>query len=170
VKDEEPHALGHITFRWMLQEIHRSGCGILFDFHALQDLGIPSDCIPQPSTEQEPAVSSVNPISAPAPDGQKSASSSSSQGPHPDQTEGSTGFVSFLHKLKLKAKTFTYTGNVQPKETLPEQASKPCADLDATDVLQPIHDQLVANPLWWILQTPIWYPGEILCVSLYRTT
>jgi len=35
-------------------------------------------------------------------------------------------------------------------------------------VLEPIHDQLVANPLWWLLQTPVWYRGEILCVSLLK--
>lgn len=75
-----------------------------------------------------------------------------------------------MRMLKHKVKTSTAKNNAQPKETLPEQASKPCADLDAIDVLEPIYDQLVANPLWWLLQTPDWYPGEILYVSLLRTT
>jgi len=65
-----------------------------------------------------------------------------------------------LRALKFKVKT------AAAKETLPDQASKPWAELDAIDVLEPMHDQLVANPLWWLLQTPTWHPGEFWCVAL----
>jgi hypothetical protein len=173
VKDEEPHSLGHVTFRWMMQEIDRSGCGILFDYHAIRELGIPPDCVPLPSTKQDPAtpgLHSIIPIPAPAPDNTSSTSSpnSSSQRASPHNIEG--GFMSSLRTPKHKVKTSMRNGNVQAKETLPEQASKPCGDLDAIDVLEPIHDQMVANPLWWLLQTPVWHPGERMCVSLLRTT
>ena len=158
MKDEEPHSLGHITFRWMVQEIDRSGCGILFDYHALRELGIPPDSVPTRSMKQDPATSddnSITPISAPAPD--------TTYGSPPTHGSTSKGLVSFLRTLKHKVQAST---DQSPMETLPEQASKPCADLDKIDVLEPIHDQLVANPLWWLLQTPNWYPGEILCVEL----
>jgi hypothetical protein len=169
VKDDEAHSLGHVTFRWMMQEIDRSGCGILFDYHAIRDLGVPPDSVPLPSLKQDPAASgshSVIPSLAIAPDSASSSSSSSSQPPTPHKTEG--GFWSFLRTVKHKVTSSN--SNAQPKETLPEQASKSGADLDATDVLEPMHDQLVANPLWWLLQTPVWYPGSILYVSLLRTT
>jgi len=166
VKDEEPHSLGYVTFRWMMQEIDRSACGILFDYHALRELGIPSDCVPTPSKKQDSSASgwhSIIPISAPAPDNQSSGGSSPKHPPpHQIDSSTSTGLLSFLRTLKHKVKTSTLKSNVRPKETLPEQASKPCADLDAIDVLEPMHDQLVANPLWWLLQTPVWYRGEIL--------
>jgi len=154
VKDEEPHSLGNITFRWMLQEIYRSQCGILFDYHALRDLGIPTDTVPPPSGSQ-----SIIPTSTLAPDGQNSACTPNKS---PRPVPQKTGVASFLRTLKFKAKT-------REKETLPDQASKPCADLDEIDVLEPTHDQMVANPLWWLLQTPIRYPGEFWCVSLLRT-
>jgi len=166
VKDEEAHSLGHITFRWMMQEIDRTDCGILFDYHAIRELGVPSDCVPPPSTKQGPIAAGLHSIiSEPAPDSKSSSSSSSSSSQRPSP-HTNAGFLSFLRTVKHKVKTFTRKGNVQTKETLPDQASKPCADLDAIDVLEPIHDQLVANPLWWILQTPVWHPGSILCVSL----
>ena len=174
MKDEEPHSLGHVTFRWMMQEIHRSGCGILFDYHALRELGVPPDCVPTPSTKQDPAASdrhSITPSSVPAPDSQSPAYGSNPQHPPAHEIDGSssTGLLSFLRTLKHKVRTSTLRSNARPQETLPEQASKPCADLDLIDVLEPIHDQLVANPLWWLLQTPVWYRREILYVSLLRT-
>ena len=156
-----------------MQEIDRTGCGILFDYHAIRDLGVPSDCVPPPSTKQGSIAAGPHSIvSELAPDSTSSSSSSSSERPTPHKNEGSTpkGFLSFLRTLKPKMKTSTRNGKVQAKETLPDQASKPCADLDAIDVLEPIHDQLVANPLWWLLQTPVWYPGSILCVFLLRPT
>lgn len=174
MKDAEPHSLGHVTFRWMVHEIHRSACGILFDDDALRKLGVPPDCVPTSSTKQDPSASgwhSSIPISAHAPDSQSPASGSSPQHPPPHKIDGSTspGHLSFLRILKRKMKPSTRKSNVRPKETLPEQASKPCADLDAIDVLEDIHDQLVENPFWWILQTPVCYRREILCVSLLRT-
>lgn len=154
-----------------MQEIDRSACGILFDYHALRELGIPSDSVPTPTTPttHDLTTSDYNstvPILAPAPDGQNPTYGDSPL----HHGSNSKGLLSFLHTLKRKVKTATAKSNVQPKGTLPEQASKPAADLDELDVLEPIHDQLVANPLWWLLQTPDWYPGEILCVSLHSTT
>jgi len=139
----------------MLQEIQRSECGILFDDRLIRDLGVPTDCVPTPSTKQDLAASgsySVIPTLARAPDS-------------PHKTEGST-FAYFLRKLTQKVRK----ADTPPKETLPEQASKSNADLDSIDVLEPLHDQLKENPLWWFLQTPTWYRGEILCVSLHKTT
>lgn len=175
MKDEEPHSLANVTFRWMLQEIHRSQCGILFDDHSLRDLGIPADCIPSPSTEEYPAapdLQSVSPVSAVATDIKSPACTSNLHPPLSQENEGSTsaGIVSSWRKLQRKAKILVSRDNAQRKETLPEQSSKLCADLDAIDVLEPTHDQLKANPLWWLLQSPIWWPGEILCVSLPRIT
>ena len=164
VKDGEPHSLGHITFRWMMQEIDRSGCGILFDYHALRDLGIPPDSVPTPSKKHDYAAAgshSVIPIPEDVPDNKRPTSSSSSE----HQNEGA-GFLSFFRTLKYKV----MKSNAKPKETLPEQASKPCAELDEIDVLEPIHDQLVIKPIWWLLQTPRWYPGSILCVYLLRSS
>ena len=168
VKDIEAYSLGHITFRWMMQEIDRTGCGILFNYHTIRDLGVPLDCVPPPSTKQGPIAAGLHSIiSELAPDSKDYSSSSSSQRPSPHKN---AGFLSFLHTLKHNVKTSTRKGNIQAKETLPDQASKPCADLDAIDVLEPIYDQLVANPLWWLLQTPVRYPGSILYVPLLRTT
>ena len=152
-----------------MQEIDRSACGILFDYHALRELGIPTDSVPTPSPKQEPGTSDYSPtvpILSPGPDSRNPTFGSSPQ--HHGST--SKGLLSFLRTLKRKVNTSTAKSNVRRKETLPEQASKPVADLDEIDVLEPIYDQLVANPLWWLLQTPDWYPGEILCVSLHRTT
>ena len=174
VRDEEPHSLANISFRWMLQEIHQSECGILFDYHALRDLGIPADSVPPSSARQDPAALGLQSIatSAPAPDSKSPASTPNAQFLLPQKSESSTSarFVSFLRTLKLKAKNSTPNVDVQSKETLAEQASKSCTELDMIDALEPIHDQLVEDPLWWLLQFPIWYPGNLWCVSLSRTT
>lgn len=165
VLDDEPHSLGHVTFRWMLHEIHRSECSILFDNHALRDLGIPTDCIPPSPTKDGPAVpdlQSTIPTLVPAPASHDPACTSRP----PIQR---TGFSSFLRALRFRVQTATTQGYVLVKETLPDQALKPCADLDAIDALAPMHDQLVANPLWRLLQTPTWYPGEFWCVPSPRT-
>jgi hypothetical protein len=172
VKDEVPHSLANVSFRWMLQEIHRSQCGILFDYHALQDLGVPTACEPSPSANQDPSASDLPSITSSlvlSLDSKSSATTSEPQPLLPQKSESSTfpRFVSFLRKLKLKAKT---KDSVQLKETLADQASKPCAELDAIDSLEPIHDQLKINPLWWLLQFPIWYPGERWCVFSPKTT
>jgi hypothetical protein len=154
VKDEEPHSLANISLRWMLHEIHRSESGIVFDYHALQNLGIPADCLPPASTQQDHhahGLQSIVSVPAPDPDNTSplSASSSSSQPKASQKTRGSasTGFASLLHTLK---------GNPSPKakETLADQAAKSCSALDAIDVLEPNHDQLVANPLWWLFTDP----------------
>ena len=162
VNDDEPHSLGHITFRWMMQEIDRSGCGILFDYHSLRELGIPPDSIPTPSKNHDYAAAGSHPV-IPSPEvalDNKSPTSGSSS----EHQNESAGFLSFFRTLKSKV------SNAKPKETLPEQSSKPCAELDEIDVLEPIYDQLVIKPIWWLLQTPRWYPGSILCVSLLRSS
>ena len=165
VNDDEPHSLGHITFRWMMQEIDRSGCGILFDYHSLRDLGIPPDSVPTPSKMHYHAAAgshSIIPSPKVAPDNESSTSSSSSQ----HQNEGA-GCLSFFRTLKYKLMKY----NTKPKETLPEQASKPCAELDEIDVLERINDELSKHPFFWrMFQTPRWYPGSILCVSLLRSS
>ena len=149
----------------MLQEIHRSECGILFNDHVLRDLGIPTDCVPPSSTKLGPAtpdVQSTIPTSAAAPASQDPACTSAPPRPSIQRA----GFSSFLRTLKFKVNTALTQGGDHVKETLPDQASKRLDDLDKTDVLEPMHDQLVANPLWWLLQTPTWYPGEFWWVPL----
>ena len=163
VNDDEPHTLGNITFRWMMQEIDRSGCGILFDYHSLRDLGIPPDSVAPPSKRHDhDAAGSHSVIPSPkvAPDNKSPTSSSSSE----HQNE-SAGFWSFFRSLKYKG----MESNGKPKETLAEQASKPSDELDEIDALEPIYDELV-KPYWWIFQTPRWYPGSILCVCLLRSS
>ena len=136
-----------------MQEIARSGCGILFDYHSLRELGIPPDSVSPLSKERDYAAAGSHSVIP--------TSSSSSQ----HQYEGA-GFLSFLRTLEYKV----MKSNAKPKETLPEQASKPCAELDEIDVLEPIYDQLVIKPIWWLLQTPMWYAGSVLCVSLLRSS
>lgn len=45
--DAEAPCLANIALRWMLHEIVKVDCGILFDNEALDDLGIPEDCVPR---------------------------------------------------------------------------------------------------------------------------
>ena len=147
----------------MLNEIHRSESGILFDDYALRDLGIPTDTVPPLSTKPGPA----EPDLQAAPASQADPVGTSVPARPPVQR---TGFSSFLRILKFKVKTTAGQDGVPAKETRADQASKSCSALDATDVLTPLHDQLVANPLWWLLQTPTWYPGEFWCVPSPRRT
>ena len=146
----------------MLNEIHQSECGILFDDHALRELGVPTDTVPPSSTKPDPAEPDLQ--AAPASQGDPARTAVPARPPIQR-----TGFSSFLRTLKFKVKTAAGQDGV-PKETRADQALKSCNDLDATDVLTPMHDQLVANPLWWLLQTATWYPGEFWCVPSPRRT
>lgn len=41
--------LSNISFRWMLHQIVKSKCGILFDYDGLNILKVPHDCVPRPN-------------------------------------------------------------------------------------------------------------------------
>lgn len=87
VAEGVPNSLGNISLRWMVHEVMKSQCGILFDDLALKRASIPG-VFPGLSTEENPIVQA----------------------------------------------------------------------LDEMDCLQPTHDQLRKNMLWWILEvTPLPY-------------
>lgn len=90
----KPHSLANIPLRWMMQEIVRANCGILFDYDAFTQWDIPTTI----GQEDSPTISLAT-----------------------NQASGSGGPV---------------TEN----------------QADAVDDVQPMHDQLKAIPLWWLLE------------------
>ncbi|KAF8073979.1 hypothetical protein FPV67DRAFT_1739295 [Lyophyllum atratum] len=91
VDDAEKHSLANISLRWMVQEVQRARCGILFDDYALE-------------------------------------------------------------RASISRLMFADT----PLEVSPGEA-----ELDLGDALQPIHDQLKENVLWWLLEIiPLTYSWQ----------
>jgi hypothetical protein len=45
--NDAPRDLSNVPFRWMLHEIVKAKCGILFDDKGLDYLKVPSDCVPR---------------------------------------------------------------------------------------------------------------------------
>jgi hypothetical protein len=94
--DSEAHSLANISLRWMMQEIVRADCGILFDFDAFAQWGIPIDI-----------GRNLNPST-------------------PNHAGGNG------------------SGTGGPATEI--------SQADGLDVVQPMHDQLVAVPAWWLLE------------------
>jgi hypothetical protein len=96
----DPNSLSNIPLRWMVQEIVRANCGILFDYDAFEQWGIPiaigKDIHPPTSLAADQASGSGNDIDNGAAVAEYQA--------------------------------------------------------DAVDVVQPMHDQLKKQLLWWILE------------------
>jgi len=108
--DSADCSLANIPLRWMVREVMKAQCGIVFDETAFSRLKIPSD---------------LTSFFGGYTRGQETL-------PHDFFSPMDTPF--------------------SERESNDTQGSNSSSELDAKDALQPIHDQLVEAPVWWLLE------------------
>lgn len=120
VKDGQDPNLANISFRWILHEVYKADCGVLFDPEGLDALKVPFDCVPRGSSVSRLRVSSEDTAIGEEDSGKMK---SIDKGP----------FLSWK-------------------------------EADEQDLVAPMHDQLKLQPLWWLIQVPVW--TGVRCVAL----
>ncbi|KAG6816825.1 hypothetical protein H0H87_002668 [Tephrocybe sp. NHM501043] len=105
VQDSEPHSLANISLRWMVRQVQKAHCGIMFDAQAMERAGIPLM-----------VFADIDTLVVKSPDVELPPTS--------------------------------------PINEIEEEE-------DAQDALEPINDQLKANPMWWVLENiPLTYSWQ----------
>ena len=137
-KDTKENALSNIPLRWMMREIVKARCGILFDKTALELWKIPTATIDQVTRTREPTLVTLRDdeselaLGHEVPDKRR-----------PFSAEGATSIAS------------TSASTIRPNGALPEPPSTPFnihAALDVVDAVQEMGNAFRRNPLWWILE------------------
>jgi uncharacterized protein (DUF2235 family) len=138
-KDTDQHSLSNIPLRWMVREILKTSCHILFDEAALKQWSIPVDLIKQgaPAHTRETSDSTLYMEPSHRPGQKTLAMPATLETPDSYAVAPTTGVsVSNGNDLKRAA-------------TPPLSAEE---SLDAVDAVQKIGDQLKRNRFWWILE------------------
>src|SRR6266702_524354 len=137
VKDTEQNSLSNISLRWMVREILKTRCHILFDEAALKQWGIPVATIKRAVRERTPdSTLYMEPSS-------RSAQVTLATPETPDN-----------HAVTLRtASTGTDVG-IPNGDDLKRAATPPSVEesLDALDAVEEIGDQLKTSMFWWILE------------------
>jgi len=123
VEDAVRYSLGDISLRWMVKQVILSQCGIRFDAVALRRADIDVSTI----AFADPAQRTVEQLWR-----RKSEAATISSGPLTPSAEGHSGEDMIPIRKEKEAEA-----QVWPQEQ---------------DVLTDTHDQLKAQPMWWILE------------------
>lgn len=127
VPNDTPHALADISLRWLVREVAAAQCGIQFDSDALARASIPETAF---SRDGFPLTTYFN------------ATRSSVRKAHsPPPLVIHTG----------SATTKEMEARASSEETPTRSSTDPKVDPN-DDALQPIHDQLKLDPVWWLLE------------------
>lgn len=131
-------SLSDITLRWMVREIHLARCGVAFDSIALANANIPDEIFsetdgsgPLPAASSSVSTSAGSTAAAPS----TSSTSSPTTSPAPAQSTPAAPAPS---------------EGQDPNE--PTSEPPQCSAMDAVDAVQPLHDELVLKPAWWLLE------------------
>ena len=126
--NDAPHSLADISLRWMVRQVAAAQCGITFDAAALHRAGISDSSFAGPGLPLTPPAKARAPSDTGAPR------------PSADSTAKST--------LTLEA----YGYGRRSGESSQSAGSDRSVRTDAVDCTQEIHDQLVLDKRWWLLE------------------
>ncbi|KAF8587599.1 hypothetical protein K439DRAFT_1385725 [Ramaria rubella] len=139
VPSATPQALSDITLRWMLREIVSAQCGIQFDSAALARAGIPLTMLSLPGCFASPSPSTSAPASPISP------------------VKAQDAKTATMTTATAAAATVEVTPVVSAAAGLEAGYGGAAAQADAADAVQPLHDELVLTPIWWVLEViPFW--------------
>lgn len=159
VTNTTTNALADITLRWMVRQVVQTQCGIAFDSEALERADIPNSVFTGegfPAAAGPPAAAAParrsprrNPIVVP-PDtcGDNDNPSGS---PNDSQKRGQNGG---RRKGQKQLEAFGY-GRASAESDASRASSSEDSGVSATsrvDALEPIHDELVLDKWWWLLE------------------
>ncbi|KAG8831196.1 hypothetical protein FRC17_003486 [Serendipita sp. 399] len=143
--DNAPICLANISLRWMLHEIVKADCGILFDNASLDRLGIPYECVPRILEGEAPLI------------GADRWSGFASDG----IVQEVAGVVTRLANGKTLNSTHVATsasgkGKLTSMALGGQRSILSWKDADEADAVAPIFDQLKIHPILWLFQIPSW--------------
>ncbi|KAH9028348.1 hypothetical protein EDB85DRAFT_1970652 [Lactarius pseudohatsudake] len=122
-KDSKPHALSNISLRWMVREILKTRCHILFDKAALEQWGIPIAMIKQAERARTPDSGQQTPAMPATPD---------------------------IYAVPLGPGAGTDVSIPGGDDLTPPPSAE--ESLDALDAAEKISDQLKKSVFWWVLE------------------
>jgi len=131
-KDTEANALSNIPLRWMMREIVKARCDILFDETALELWNIPTATIDQVTRTREPSFATLR----------------------GDESE-LTLAQEILDKHRPLSAGEGIASTIRSGGAQPEPPSTPVnihAALDVVDAVQEIGNAFGRNPFWWMLE------------------
>lgn len=124
------HCLSDITLRWMVREVAAAQCGILFDSDALARAGIPDEIFPCNGFRTKGGLLAQLVIPK-----EKEAAREREAAKEKEQE---------AHKGRE-----THTDE---KDVSASDSEAGASDVADDDALQPLHDELVLDPWWWLLE------------------
>ena len=135
-KDTEVNALSNIPLRWMMREIVKARCDILFDETALELWNIPTATIDQVTRTRKPSLVTLR----------------------DDESERVLG-QEILDKRRVlsaeEAIASTSASRIRSNGAQPEPPPTPInihAALDVVDAVQEMGNAFRRNPFWWMLE------------------
>ncbi|CCO35988.1 putative protein YEL023C [Rhizoctonia solani AG-1 IB] len=129
VPNDTPNDLARIPLRWMVRECILNNTGILFEPSKLREIGLnPLTLWPVDRIPSEPKLAGVN-----------EEGFSQHEGRH----------VAKATSTKIINASSPGPGLSKP---VPDEMVRLGTTEDEKDAVQPIHDRLSSNPLWWILE------------------
>lgn len=129
VPNETPNDLARIPLRWMVRECFLNKTDILFHSSELNKIGLSPDTlwpVAKVPTLSEPKLADVN-----------EKGSAYHEGRHPNKATDMKVVNSPLPSLS---------------KLVPDEKVRLGTTEDEKDAVQPIHDRLSRNPMWWILE------------------
>ncbi|KAI9465062.1 hypothetical protein BJY52DRAFT_1209897 [Lactarius psammicola] len=141
-EDTEQHALSNISLRWMVREILKTQCHILFDEQALEQWGIPVAMIKQTVRETSESTLYMEP-SRPSQD--KPAT--------PETPETPDNYATALRTARVSTATDVSIPNGDDsKRAAATQPPSVEESLDTLDAVAKIGDKLKTSVFWWVLE------------------
>jgi len=135
-KDTKANALSNIPLRWMMREIVKARCGILFDKTALELWKIPTATIDQVTRTRGPSLVTL-------------------RGDESELTLAQE-ILDKHHTLSVgEVIASTSASTIRSNGARPEPPSTPVnihAALDVVDAVQGMGDAFKRNPFWWMLE------------------
>lgn len=192
-KDDRVHSLSNISLRWMLREIARSQCGILFDVPRLRGMGIPRTLfrittafesfkapdeyeydyfweappmsavrfVDEPGTfddsETAPLIQTPKPLwslnQTVAMNRRWSVTTSSRSAPGVSTRSTTPPRPGILRRFTTTFFPAVLREVDEPNEhTFEDHYKMTCEELDEEDALEPLHDEMMLNKWWLILE------------------
>lgn len=145
--DTKQHALSNISLRWMVREILKTRCHILFDEAALKQWSIPVAMIKQVAPEQTPETSDSTVYMEPS-------SGSGQETPETPETPDNRA---------VALRTASTDAGIHGEDDVERAATPPPPlsieeSLDAVDAMKRMGNQLKVNVFWWLLEIiPTYY-------------
>ncbi|KAG8830510.1 hypothetical protein FRC18_007956 [Serendipita sp. 400] len=143
--------LANIPLRWMLHEIVKAECGILFDNAELDRLGIPYDCVPRTKEGFKSPRGGTRDVHS---------DTSSYFAPNEVVQEVSEVISRLANgKILSGAPAETSSSRKGKSSAVASGGGRPILswkEADEEDAVAALNDQLKIHPLLWLVQIPVW--------------